>query len=142
MSGGVSIRPFASADVGLLDLQDVDKWALGDIDELSKWEGSAFTVLDEAGAPIGVSGFSVEDGVGTGWLIGSKQLRAMPIYVHRTMKRVIRELLRSPEVMCIHVTVENRSDEAVRWLKRLGFILIARSRKTSKFMTCENPSWL
>ena len=137
----MDIRPFEPADVMLLDLQDTDRWALAEVGELRDWTGSAFTVLDDAGRPIGVSGFSLEDGVGTGWLIGSRQLRAQPVYFHRTMKRVLRELLSSPDVLCIHATVENLSPMAARWLERLGFILIARSSTSSKYMICENPSW-
>lgn len=137
----MDIRPFDSLDMALINLQDVDRWVLGEIDRLGDWVGSAFTVLDDGGRPIGVSGLSVEDGIGTGWLIGSKQLRERPFYFHRTMKRVLRELLGDPSLLCIHVTVENWSSATAEWLKRLGFILIARSRLTSKYMICENPPW-
>ena len=130
-----------AGDTGRLDLQDIDGWALDELDDLRKWEGFAFTILNDAGQPIGISGFSLEDGVGTGWLIGSGQLRDHPVFLHRTMKRVLRELVLGSEVKCIHVTIENRNSVSERWLKRLGFILIAKSLETSKYMICEAPLW-
>ena len=137
----MDMRPFKLTDMALLDLQDVDRWVLDEVDQLDDWEGSAFTVLDDGGRPIGVSGLSVEGEVGTGWLVGSKELRERPFYFHRTMKRVLRELLGDPRLLCIHVTVENWSSVTAEWLKRLGFILIARSRLTSKYMICKEPQW-
>ena len=137
----MDLRPFKLADIALLDLQDVDHWALGEIDRLGDWEGSAFTILNDAGQPIGISGFSLEGRVGTGWLIGSGQLRKSPVFLHRTVKRVLGEIVHSPEVNCIHVTIENSNGASARWLNRLGFILIARSALTSKYMTCEEPEW-
>lgn len=117
----MKIRPLETGDAGRLDLQDIDSWALDELDDLRKWEGSALTVLNDAGQPIGISGFSLEDGIGTGWLIGSERLRDHPIFLHRTMKRVLREIMRNPAVKYIYVNVEKRNDVAVRWLERLGF---------------------
>ena len=117
----MEIRPFKAGDADRLDLQDIDRWAFSQLADLHEWEGYAFTVLDDAGQPLGVSGFSLEGGIGTGWLIGSRQLRENSVYLHRTMKRILRELLRTPAVTCIYADVEQKSVAAVRWLERLGF---------------------
>ena len=112
---------FESGDLEHLDLQDIDNWSLGGISNISDWLGRAFTILDETDKVVGVSGFSCEDGVGTGWLVGSKRLRDRPVYLHRSMKRVLRELLRNPNVNRIQAVVEQKSVAASRWLERLGF---------------------
>ncbi len=136
----MEIRPYQEGDADRLDLQDIDRWASGE--DMRPWEGSAFTIVDGAGHPIGISGFSLEGRVGTGWLMGSQQLRNHAVFLHRTMKRVLHELVLNPGVSCIHVTVENRDIDAARWLERLGFIIIAKSSTISKYMICEDdPRW-
>ena len=130
----MEIRPLEAGDKDRLDLQDIDSWALDELDDLRKWEGLAFTILNDAGQPIGISGFSLENGIGTGWLIGSGQLRDHPVFLHRTMKRVLRELLRNSAVKCIYVDVEQRSAVAVRWLERLGFELGPENLNVARYV--------
>ena len=130
----MEIRLLCADDIDFLDLQDIDHWAIDEIDDLHKWEGQAFTILDDTGRPVGISGFSLKDGIGTGWLIGSRQLRTHSIYLHRTMKRVLSELLRNPVVTCIYADVELRSVGAGRWLERLGFKLESENAGMARYV--------
>ena len=99
-----------------LDLQNIDRWVLDE--DLSPWEGKAFTILDD-GQPVGISGFVLENGIGGGWLVGSKKLREHPVYLHRTMKKVLRELLQNPAIK--YICAEAEDYVTARWLERLGF---------------------
>ena len=135
----MEIRPLEVGDTDRLDLQDIDGWALDEIDDLSGWEGSAFTILED-GEPVGISGFSLEDGIGTGWLIGSEQLRNHPVFLHRTMKKVLCELLRNSAVKYIYVDVEKQNTVAVRWLERLGFWRRSESATTARYVL-EDMKW-
>ena len=136
----MNIRPLEAGDVDRLDLQDIDGWTANENDDLRKWEGSAFTILSDAGKPIGISGFSLEDGIGTGWLIGSAQLRSHPVFLHRTMKKVLRELLQNRAVKYICVDVEKQNAVAVRWLERLGFWRRSENATTARYVL-EEMQW-
>lgn len=135
----MDIRPLESGDIDCLNLEDIDRWVIGELPDMQRWEGYAFTILDDDERPIGVSGFSCVDRVGSGWLIGTKALRECPVYLHRTMKRVLRELLQNPDVDCIYADVEKRSTIAARWLERLGFSPASENTTNTRYvLTAEN----
>jgi hypothetical protein len=123
----IEIVPLAFGHVAALDLDDaVDGWALDQIGEMEPWYGKAFTALED-GRPIGVSGFAcTEDGTGKGWLIGSARLRQHPVFLHRTMKRVLSGILANEAVRRVEITVDATCDRAVTWAQRLGFREVAR----------------
>ena len=135
----MELRPFKLSDMDQLDLQDMDNWAL--IDDLRQWEGQAFTILDDDNRPIGISGFACAGGIGTGWLVGSKQLREHPVFLHRTMKRMLRTLLQNPTVDCIYSDVEKSSKDAVRWLERLGFRYESENETTERHVLNKDTKW-
>ena len=130
----MKIRPLKAGDVDCLELQNIDHWILDEISNLHMWEKYAVTVLNDVDQPIGIAGLSLENGIGTGWMIGSRELRENRFYLHRTMKCILRELLQHPKLKCIHVIVEQKSPVAAEWLKRLGFKRGPESENTVKYV--------
>ena len=123
----IEIRPMKREDFRVLEHQPIDDWAaydaFGGIGEIEAWVGRAFTAVED-GKPIGISGFSLdENGVGRGWLIGSAALREKPMFMHRTIKKMLGYLRARPEVKRIEITVERSYKPAIAWAERLGFRL-------------------
>ena len=134
----IEIRPMERDDFRLLDRQPMDEWAsyetFGGIGEVESWVGHAFTAVED-GKPIGISGFSLsETGIGRGWLIGSAALRGKPIFLHRTIKKLIKHLRDHPSVKRIEITVARDCRQAQHWAKRLGFHLEETGDEYSRYV--------
>ncbi len=134
----MNIRPLQAGDVERLDTQLIDRWALGEIPDMARWHGSALTVVDDDDRPVGIAGLSCEGGVGTGWMIGSKQLRARPVYLHRTMKQVLCHLLSNSPLQSIQAVAETSG--AARWLERLGFHSVSKDAGRALYVLARGSS--
>jgi len=124
-------------DINELDLEPIDYWTRVDDDIMfcNGWIGNAFSVVDETGKVIGVSGLSVDsEGIGTGWLIGSAALRSRPLFLHRMVKRLCKHIINDSEVRQLRVTVDPKSDVAIRWVERLGFELDRKSNMGARYV--------
>ena len=60
-------------------------------------------------------------GIPLGWLLGSDEIRARPILLHRTFKRGLGPFLKEAGLDVVEALVDQKFLPAHEWIKRIGF---------------------
>lgn len=85
--------------------------------------GPAFTALDGERV-IGCGGVARLWGrVGEGWTIFGSEIAEHPVWLHRTVRPMLRDIMDGMDLDRLQVNVLATSERNCRWIERLGFKL-------------------
>jgi hypothetical protein len=121
------IAPFEPRHLGCIEPGAFEILALEGIDPAHLPDGvalagPAFTLCDDAGAPLGAGGLvPLWRGVAQGWLYAADSLRRHPVALHRAVSRGLRMADTALGLHRIQISVHEGFAASLHWVERLGF---------------------
>ena len=116
------LRPFRSTDVVLITNRDGSS-GLTEVICAQATQGVAWTA-EIAGRPIGCGGvIPIWSGMAVCWLLFGEEICRYPVWITRTVRRLVGDLTRVWALTRLEAVVLETSVRNQRWLESLGFTL-------------------
>ena len=104
----------------------MDRLALegADIEKLTEnWNGKAVSAI-HGGKIIGIAGIGMDGNDAFGWMFLSDELRKMPLFLYRSVKRGLEIVRKEFALRKLDVLVLNQFDCGIRFAESLGFRVV------------------